>query len=91
LREALVAPERRPERLVAFWQALRDRPAALAVQPPSLVFAAVGQARAGGLVTPDEESRLLGQLLTHWALRSSLDVTALCATRTSTPALLRAA
>ncbi|MGY0231800.1 hypothetical protein [Longispora urticae] len=79
LGESLVLPSRRPERLLAFWRAWRDRPAGLGAQPPALVFAALGQARAAGMVTPEAESRLLGRLLTHWALRSSLDVAAACA------------
>jgi hypothetical protein len=38
--------------------------------PPTLVFAVIGQARADGHMTPEEESHLLGKLLTHWALVS---------------------
>ncbi|GIG56952.1 hypothetical protein Lfu02_13240 [Longispora fulva] len=82
LGDHLVLPSRRPERLLAFWHAFRDRPAGLGAQPPTLVFAAVGQARAAGLITPEAESRLLGRLLTHWALRSSLDTAAACSTHT---------
>ena len=39
---------------------------------PSLVFAVLGQARAGGRASPEDESRLLAKLLTHWALASTL-------------------
>ena len=35
---------------------------------PSLVFAVLGQARADGRVSPEDESHLLAKLLTHWAL-----------------------
>src|SRR5262249_56144985 len=43
---------------------------------PTLAFAVLGQARASGLVTPEKENRLLGNLITYWALRSTLDVNA---------------
>jgi hypothetical protein len=45
---------------------------------PSLVFAVVGQARADGTITPDEESRLLSNMLTYWALRGTLDLSNYC-------------
>ena len=38
----------------------------------SLVFAVIGQAKADGQITPEEESGLLASLLTHWALRRTL-------------------
>jgi hypothetical protein len=47
---------------------------------PSLAFAALGQARASGLITPEEESRKLGELITYWALKSTLDTGAARAT-----------
>jgi tellurite resistance protein len=49
--------------------------------PPTLVFAAVGQARADGVITPEEESRALAYLLNYWALRSTLDIAEVCATQ----------
>jgi hypothetical protein len=56
--------------------------------PPTLVFAVIGQARADGQLTPEEESTVLGKLLTHWALRTTLNVSAVCALRQiSQPAL----
>ncbi|HZN75524.1 MAG TPA: hypothetical protein VFC00_28150 [Micromonosporaceae bacterium] len=85
LGEALMAPDRSPRRLVAAWLKVRDSDRLLASQPPALVFAMVGQARAARLISPERESRLLGQLLTHWALRSSLDVSMLCASRPRPP------
>jgi hypothetical protein len=45
------------------------------------VFAVIGQARADGLISPEYESDLLAKLLTHWALRATLDISAACATR----------
>jgi len=84
LREALSLAERRPERLLAGYRAWRGAPAALGTAPPSLVFAALGPARAAGRLSPERESRLVGNLLTHWALRSTLDISAICADRTLT-------
>jgi hypothetical protein len=47
---------------------------------PSLALAVLGQASADRAISPEDESRLVGELLTHWALRSSLDRSAICAT-----------
>jgi hypothetical protein len=46
--------------------------------PPSLVFAVIGQAKADGRLGPEDESDLLARLLTHWAMRSTLDAAAAC-------------
>ena len=58
--------------------------------PPALAFAALGQARAAGRLSPELESRIVGNLLTHWALHSTLDISAICADRTLTLAHRRA-
>lgn len=79
LGEVLARDGRRPERLLARYAGWRRRPAAIATAPPSLAFAVLGQARAAGRLSPERESRLLGNLLTHWALRSTLDISAICA------------
>ncbi|WP_433612661.1 hypothetical protein [Prescottella agglutinans] len=47
----------------------------MARQRPSLVFAVIGQAKASGLLSAERESALLQDLLSAWAVRSSLDVT----------------
>src|SRR5262249_3819781 len=46
---------------------------------PTLAFAVIGQARADGRMTPEYEARLLGDLLTHWALRTTIDTSEACA------------
>src|SRR5262249_40601866 len=46
---------------------------------PIVVFATIGQGRADGKITPEEESTVLGKLLTHWALTSTLEAAAGCA------------
>jgi hypothetical protein len=48
----------------------------------------MGQARADGRITPEEESTLFGKLLTHWALRATLNMSEICAT---TPSAIRRA
>jgi hypothetical protein len=82
LREVLPLEDQRPERLLARYHAWRAAPAAMGTAPPSLVFAVLGQARAAGRLSPELESQLVGNLLTHWALRSTLDISAICADRT---------
>ena len=64
--------ERSPARLLQLHRPWRDDLAVMARQPPSLVFAVVGQARVTGRITPETESELIGALLQAWALRSTL-------------------
>jgi hypothetical protein len=66
--------ERRPEQLIRLYRRWAGEIAVMARQSPSLVFAALGQAKVAGQLTPEAESRLLSELLTAWAVRSSLDV-----------------
>jgi hypothetical protein len=66
--------ERHPARLVRLHHEWAGDIAVMARQPPSLVFAVLGQAKAAGLTTPEGESQLLSNLLQAWAVRSSLDV-----------------
>jgi hypothetical protein len=79
LKEVLTADERRPERLTAYARTWRSSPDQMRQAPPSLAFAVLGQARAVGGLTPEAESRALGNLLTYWALRTSLDMNEICA------------
>jgi hypothetical protein len=79
LRERLFLPDRRAEPLLAQFAAWQRRPEAAYRTAPTKAFAVIGQARAAGRLAPEPESRLLGDLLTYWAVRSSLDVSALCA------------
>jgi hypothetical protein len=53
---------------------------------PVLVFAVCGQARIAGRLGALEESRLLTRLIIRWALRSTDDITALCALRSDADA-----
>ena len=79
--EVLDIEQRQPARLQGLFRHWRRHPARLYRAPPSLVFAVLGQARHDGRLNPEDESRLIGKLLAHWALRSTLDVSAACARR----------
>jgi len=79
LGEALAADGREPARLGALFRAWRAAPEQMRRAPPSLAFAVIGQARANGRLSPEEESRMLAYLLTYWALRSTLDNAERCA------------
>jgi hypothetical protein len=81
LADALRAPDRSPAQLLAHWERWRGAPRLMREAPPTLVFAVFGRARVSGRLTPEEEDRLLGSLITHWALRSTLEVAGLCAVR----------
>jgi hypothetical protein len=83
--EALDVAERQPARLTALFQAWSRTPPQLYEAPASLAFAVIGQARADGLLTPEDESVLLAKLLTHWALRSTLDTAFACASAPRAP------
>lgn len=72
-------PDRRRAALLARFRHWRDDPGQLFAAKPTLAFAVIGQARGDGLLTPERESRLLGEQLTQWAVRSSLDTSLLCA------------
>ena len=55
---------------------------------PSLTFAVLGQARIDGQLSPEEESTILAKLLTHWALKTTLDMSFYCASQVARPAPL---
>ena len=71
LAEALASEERGPDRLRFMHDQWRARPGLIASAAPSLVFAVIGQAKADNRIMPEEESRLLSDLLRGWALRGS--------------------
>jgi hypothetical protein len=79
LSEVMAKADRQPARLTTMYQAWRASPARLRDAAPSLAFAVIGQARADGLISPEAEGDTIANLLTHWALRSTLDTSALCA------------
>jgi hypothetical protein len=80
LHEALATEDRHPHRLTAYFRSCQSTPQHLRTLSPSLAFAVIGQARANGQMSPEAESETLTHLLTHWALRSTLDRSVLCTT-----------
>ena len=79
--DVLDVQNRQPRRLQALYRAWSREPSKIYPAPPTLAFAVIGQARADGQMSPEGESTILGKLLTYWALRSTLDVSAACANR----------
>ena len=71
--------DRHPRQLMEQWRAWNGNRMSMRDYPPTFVFAAIGQARADGVVSPEAESQLLAYLLTYWALRSTLDIAEVCA------------
>ncbi len=86
LREVLDLDQRQPARLLARFETWRRQPALLYRAPPALAFAVLGQAKADGHLSPEDEGELLARLLTHWAMRSTLDAKSTCAELAATPA-----
>ena len=78
LPEAMDVAARQPEQLVRLFRRWNHAPRHLYDAAPSLAFAVLGQARADGQLGPEDEAALLAKLLTHWALRSTLDTSAMC-------------
>jgi hypothetical protein len=76
LGEVLRAEDRSPDRLLRRYAAWTADPSAIRRTRPALAFAVIGQARARGLLTPEGEDRLLGRLISYWALQSTLQANA---------------
>ena len=70
--EAFRTADRTPDRLARLYARWTADPSAIRRTRPALAFAVIGQARARGLLTPEAEDRLLGRLISHWALESTL-------------------
>ncbi len=79
LYEVLPLGDIQPRRLADDFERWRTQRSLMRRARPSRAFAVIGQARADGKVTPEGESRILSELLGHWALRSSMDVASECA------------
>lgn len=82
LTQALRVGERQPARLMALYRLWCRAPERMYDAPPTLVFAVIGQARSDDRLSPQDEAVLLGRLLTHWALASTLDTSSACAAAT---------
>jgi hypothetical protein len=86
LADVLRSPDREPARLRALFGQWERAPLLMRRARPALVFAAVGQAKMDGRITPEQESRVLAHLLTYWALRSTIDAREICASAARRPA-----
>ena len=75
---ALDTDELQPARLRQLLQTWRANPQDMYRTRAIVTFAALGQGRADGKLTPEEESAVITKLLTYWALQSTLFVTAGC-------------
>jgi len=78
LADAMDLREVRPARLRSLLRRWRESPREMYRARPLVAFAAIGQGRVEGQITPEEESTVLGKLLTHWALWSTLKAAAGC-------------
>jgi hypothetical protein len=74
LREVMPLGGREPRRLAELWRSSRRQQVQLRDLAPSLAFAVLGHARATGVLSPEREGRMVVNLLTYWALRSTLQV-----------------
>jgi hypothetical protein len=79
LPQVLETAARTPAKLAILFQAWSQSPASMYRARPSLVFAVLGQGRADGKLTPEDESELIGKLLTFWALKTTLNTSYECA------------
>jgi len=86
LGDVLSQPATRPDQLRAWYRVFAKDRAVLERTAPAYVIAALGQARADQHLTPEAESRLLGTLLTRWALQSTISRSAQCARPLTLPA-----
>lgn len=77
--EAMRIHERRPARLAELFGAWSADPAAMYRARPTIAFAVLGQARFDRRLSPQDESTLIGRLLTFWALKTTLDTSYECA------------
>jgi hypothetical protein len=72
LKEVFPLASRQPARLRQLHRQWGGIPERMMKEKPSLVFAVIGQARADGLMSPEQENVILGKMLRAWALRRSI-------------------
>ena len=79
LMEVMETASRQPARLTALYQQWNSQPSEMYRASPTLVFAAIGQARADRRISAEDESTLFCKLLTFWALRATVNMSEICA------------
>ena len=79
LAEVLEVDKRQPAQLANLFAAWNRDPGGMYRAAPTLVFAVLGQARANGLLRPEDESEVVARLLGYWALRSTFEMSSACA------------
>jgi len=83
LAEAARVADLDPHKLRDRLQHWRSAPREMYRTRPIVAFAAIGQGRADGAITPEEESIVIGKLLSYWALESTLEAAGRCAAQPS--------
>ena len=73
--DVLDIASRSPAQLRAHYEQWTRQPEGIYQAPPTVVFAALGQQRADGLIGPARESRTLAKMLVHWALHGAITKT----------------
>lgn len=64
--------KRQPRQLRQLYQHWKKKPDVIRQVRPALVFAVLGQARADHRITPEKETVMLKELLTHWATKREI-------------------
>jgi hypothetical protein len=77
--EVLDTEARQPARLEALYRQWGGDPSQMYRAAPTVAFAVLGQARANGRLTPEDETVLIAKLLTYWTLRATVNTSELCA------------
>lgn len=72
LAEVFPIRDRQPAQLQALFEAWRKDPSRMRRAAPTLVFAVLGQAKQDRRLSPAQETRMVGDLLNHWAVRRAL-------------------
>jgi hypothetical protein len=81
LGEVMSFADRKPDQLRQLHLIWRGQAERMNEAAPCLALAVISQARADGLLPPGQEGPLLSDLLTYWALRNTLNASAICATQ----------
>jgi hypothetical protein len=79
--QALDTDELQPARLRTLLHRWRSAPHEMYQARPIVTFAALGQGRVDGKLSPEEESIVIGKLLSYWAVKSTLRAAATSAAR----------